>query len=80
MICNFASFFLETAVLLGFAQKRFKCLQKSYRNISMWDLVLKSLLRETSWCNWILITIFGFRCYDFFSISKEISSGEINGA
>jgi hypothetical protein len=30
-----------------------------YRNISMWDLVLKGLLQETRWCNRILIMILG---------------------
>jgi F0F1-type ATP synthase assembly protein I len=48
--------------------------KKSYRNISMWGLVLKSLLRGTPWCNWILITILGLGATTFF-ILKEIASG-----
>jgi hypothetical protein len=29
-----------------------------YLNISMWDLVLKDLLKQIQWCNWNLIWIF----------------------
>jgi hypothetical protein len=50
--------------------------KKSYQNISMWDLVLKSLLRGTPWCNWILITILGLGAMTLFYFKRNSQWGD----
>jgi hypothetical protein len=42
----------------------------------MWDLVLKSLLRETPWCNWILITILSLGAMTFFYFKRNSQWGD----
>jgi hypothetical protein len=42
----------------------------------MWDLVLKSLLRGTPWCNWILITILGLGAMTLFYFKRNSQWGD----
>ena len=42
-----------------------------YQNVSMWGLVLKSLLQGTRWCNRISIMILGLEAMTF-SASKSM--------
>ena len=40
---------------------------KFYLNISMWDLVLNSLLQRIQWCNRILISMLGLAVMTYFT-------------